>query len=392
MFKTSRLAKQISMILVLMIFLSSQSASAISGLTSYFNYPKGSPSQRAAIRSEIRKNIRNSRKGDYIRLVSFAFHDNATRNLLVNAHKRGVYVQLVIGVTSRYGIDPQVIAMQKKFGSDSSKLKHSWVVICDNTCRGGANSHEVHSKIYLFSRNKVAFLGSANLTYVAVKKQWNEIIKIRNEGVYNELVEVFNEMKEDSRASARPIFYSGPYQIVTYPRNITKANDHLLNDLEKVRCSGATGKAGVDGKTVVYISQYAWTGDRGVYLANRVAEMHNNGCKVFIVLGGGAGDRVLEELKNVPKIDYNTAGKGPYNHEKWMAVSGRYGDDTEKFMLWTGSLNWTDRGEYNDEVSVRVDGDKAMFDKYAARIKRFKASYDARTSSGARTITLQEDD
>ncbi len=385
----SRTLRLLSIFIACIIGISAvQPSYALSEVAPFFNNPQGSATQKANIRTQLRNNIRQAKKGDYIRIASFAFHDRTTKNLLVRAHNRGVKVQVIVSVTSRYGVDQQIKELQKLLGSDVTKGDKSWVVICKKACRGGPESLELHSKIYLFSRNKVAYVGSANLTNVAVSNQWNEMIRVRNDGVYNELLTIFNEMKLDKKAEVRGPYRNGKYQIISYPRNVTRQNDHLLDDLEKVRCSGATGRSGIDGHTVVYISQYAWSGTRGVYLAERVAEMHANGCKVFIVLGEEPGDAVDRELKGVPKLKYDPLRGAPYNHEKWMAVSGRFGDQTEKYMLWTGSLNWTDRSELRDEISVRVDGDRAMFSKYEARIKQLKAKYNKASSH---RIMLGED-
>ena len=56
----------------------------------------------------------------------------------------------------------------------------------------------------------------------------------------------------------------------------------------------------------------------------------------------------------------DSARDGVHTHEKLMFVSGHVGDRTDASFVWTGSHNWSDRSLRNDEVTLRVAGQRAV--------------------------------
>jgi phosphatidylserine/phosphatidylglycerophosphate/cardiolipin synthase-like enzyme len=45
-----------------------------------------------------------------------------------------------------------------------------------------------------------------------------------------------------------------------------------------------------------------------------------------------------------------------YSHQKYMTISGHYGDDRAASMVFTGSSNWTHSGLVGDEIILRANG------------------------------------
>jgi len=188
--------------------------------------------------------------------------------------------------------------------------------------------------------------------------------------MYERYSTIFNEMKRD-RAVAHPYrSYSlnGAYDVNFYPRyNTGRSNDPIMGRLSKVRCTGAAGATGIGNKTMIRISMYGWNGERGRYLANKVASLSRNGCDIRVLHSDGGGYAVRHLRANgVPvktaSFDRNRNGTVDlYTHQKYMILSGRW-KDRAAWHVWTGSQNWSDRALNGDEVTMHIPRRGAFYD------------------------------
>jgi phosphatidylserine/phosphatidylglycerophosphate/cardiolipin synthase-like enzyme len=146
---------------------------------------------------------------------------------------------------------------------------------------------------------------------------------------------------------------------------IEKENDPLWLRLNQVDCQAPRGY-GQHRRTIIRVMMYAWVGDRGQYLAQKAAQLDRRGC-VFRVILSGAGSRVKKILRRggvqMRSADLDTDHDKEtgfddtpwehFTHEKWMSLNGTYAG-TPLRVVWTGSENWSDKSEVNDEVTVTI--------------------------------------
>ena len=126
----------------------------------------------------------------------------------------------------------------------------------------------------------------------------------------------------------------------TRTRTSRRTNDPLYLALSQISCLGAadgygtepasttTATASPTGSPQLRLSQHAWNGDRGIWLAQKVAELKRAGCDVEVIYGVGIGRRGQgrpSRATGVP-MTYGTV-KGNHTHQKVFIVSGVFAGD-----------------------------------------------------------------
>jgi HKD family nuclease len=324
-----------------------------------FNNPKGTAAAKARLIHKIVSAIKSSHQGSYIRIAAYSNDRKDVADALIAADRRGVHVQMLLNDNwTSY----QTRRLERKLGTDRSQ--ETFVHICSSACRGGKGN--LHSKFYLFSHTgtarNVVMMGSTNLTGYGVKSQWNDLYTaVNHHDLHQSYVTIFDQMKRD-RKMAHPFRHVviGSYTTNFYPRyGTTSKDDPIMKRFRNVRCNHVRSPAGINGHTMIRVSMYGWNGDRGVYLAQKMASLSRQGCnvKVMETRGGGRVVRILERggvVVKTPDKDRNHNGHVDlYTHEKWMILSGRYGGKTG-WHVWTGSQNWSDRAFNGDEVTMHI--------------------------------------
>jgi phosphatidylserine/phosphatidylglycerophosphate/cardiolipin synthase-like enzyme len=334
----------------------------------WFNDPWGPQTSKFRIERQIVDAIRHARKGSYIRIAVYSFDRVNVAKALIAAHKRGVRVQVLHN-------DHQYTTAMKmlKHSLGTNRRKKSW----DYTCKTGCRSVQgvLHDKIYLFEQTgaakDVVMTGSANLTGNAALHQFNDLlIKADAPNLYDGMLDLFGELRRDRTAT--PLFEHkrlGDYQlwVMKHPRT-TEKNDPVMDILRRVQCQGATGGTGTHGHTKIRVSMHSWNGDRGTYIARRLRNLYAQGCDVRVMwsLGGSGMKRAIgtpTPRGTVPRHSdgYNTDCDelhevDMYSHQKYMTISGHYGDDRSASYVFTGSSNWTPQGISGDELILRAPG------------------------------------
>ena len=334
----------------------------------WFNDPWGDQEAKFRIERQIVAAINHARKGSHIRIAVYSFDRVNVARALLNAHQRGVRVQVLHN-------DHQYTTAMKmlKHGLGTNRGHKSW----DYTCKTGCRSEQgvLHDKIYLFEHTggakNVVMTGSANLTGNAAIHQFNDLlIKADSPNYYTMMLRLFWELKKDR--TAKPLFEHkvlDDYQlwVMPHPHN-TEQNDPVMGILRPIQCQGATGGTGVSGRTKIRVSMHAWNGDRGTYIARRLRHLYAQGCdvKVLWALAGSGMKRVMgmsTPRGTVPRHSdsYNTdcdelQEVDMYSHQKYLTISGHYGDDTSASYVFTGSSNWTPQGISGDELILRAHG------------------------------------
>lgn len=338
-----------------------------------FNEPTGAYAARSNLSQKVIDAIRHTRKGEKIRLAIYSFDLRPVADALIKARHRGVRVQIVLNDN---WTSAQTARLRRVLGHNPNKK--NFVAICHGSCRGGPGN--LHMKVYAFTKTgsaeNVIMTGSANLTERAQGLQWNDLFTINgNEGLFKTFVHVFNELKFDKPAKPRWVTYSSNnYDAQFYrthpgarqqPSNTTSSRlptedeDPVMQRLRDIRCDAVKG-AGIKGHTVIRIMMYGWSGDRGKYLARRVAYMKRQGCDVKAILSvaGGGVVKILHQ-SGVPMRsadwEYNDEGiVNWYSHLKTISVNGTYlGKPVH--AVWTGSENWSIMSFRNDELILQIN-------------------------------------
>ena len=338
----------------------------------FFNDPWGTTDQKFHIERQIVGAIQHAKKGSHIRIAVYSFDRTNVAQALIDAHKRGVRVQVLHN-------DHQVTKamMMLKHALGTNRHKKSWDYTCKTGCR--SNQGVLHDKIYLFghtgSARDVVMTGSANLTRNATVHQFNDLLVKNNvPELYDQLTKLFDQLKKDKLA--KPLYWHkdlGDFRLWVLPHpHTTSKNDPIMKVLDGVRCHGATGGTGINGRTKIRVSMHAWNDDRGIYIARKLRHLYAAGCnvKVMWALAGSGMKKVIGMKTKRGEIRRHANGYDMdcdelhevdmYSHQKYMTISGHYGDDTSKSLVFTGSSNWSHSGVVGDELILRAKGDRLV--------------------------------
>lgn len=352
----------------------------------YFNYPF-SKKDRGDIRTMFLRSVRSVPSGGAIRIAAFSINDWTTVNALVAARNRGVSVQIIADWhTAEPGESDSFRYLQRTLGKSITRDgvsddRVSFARTCVHSCR--YNSGNMHQKLFLFSQvgtaQWVTMGGSANMTMMASRGQWNHINVWKNPETYAAYLDIFNEMKLDrpQQAPGR-IFTAGGINTWVFPRPSTDAgNDPMMDALSRVRCTGVSN-SGLNGRTVIRIGMYSWYNDRGLWLAKKVRNLWDNGCNVAIefaimsppvrtILYSPTGrGRIPMRQVGVYDVD-GTVLK--YLHHKYVAISGVFAGNPTSFLVLAGTTNFADLGMYSDEMTQRWMG-YGVYRSYMANFRR----------------------
>jgi PLD-like domain len=335
------------------------------------------PGARGNVLDQVVLGVRNTPKGQYIRLVVWNYDAPWLTNDLVRAKKRGAIVQVITAGS----VDSGSFRTLARFLAQNPKDK-SFAKKCRGACR--SNSKIMHSKIFLFSKigktKNVSMFGSTNLTSAARNRQWNDQITSTNKPLYDFFVKTFEQYRKD-KAQVKPGdgFKSKRYEVTLFP--VFNQNP-VADAFGKVRCNGATGTGDTNGRTKIRIAVAGWFNGYGEDIARKVRALWDRGCDIRIVttlLGRGVS-RTLR----------NPGGRGPvpihslyqdrdddgvperYLHMKSVSIQGIYAGDTSAHVVLTGSPNWSARAARSDEVWVKVFGAPAIARRYASHIDHLR--------------------
>jgi hypothetical protein len=210
--------------------------------------------------------------------------------------------------------------------------------------------------------------------------------------LHDQFASMFDRMKIDKTDLHTVRYSTGPYQTTFFPLT-PGGSDPELSALRSVHCKGATGGAGVQGRTIVYINMHAWFGTRGQAFASQVRNLYANGCYIRILysfmthavytkLITGTGSRMT--ARRTLFSDDGDKYADVYSHFKNIAVSGVIGTDHSAWAAWTGSNNFTNDGTHFDEVMFRINLPSA-FNSYRRQFLYIQA----RKSSGTWATFLE---
>ncbi|TNM50247.1 hypothetical protein FHP29_00515 [Nocardioides albidus] len=338
-----------------------------------FNHPFRKK-KRLRIQDKIVKTVKNVPAGETIRLMTWNFDSPRLAKKFIDAHRRGVSVQIIMarGLARSQGPGrsyPTLRAALRKGNADRPRALRSWIRTCSATCRGKGGA--MHSKLMLVSRSgatsRIAMQGSANFTGAAAVQQFNDwTTTTENQALYDGWMTMWNQAKRDK--NTKPLrFTVGSITSIFAPHK--KKSDPALKVLDDVRCAGAANVPG--GRTKVRIANAVWGDQRGVRIAKRVRTLAREGCDVRIVFMM-MPLKIRNILRGLPakQMVYITGAtankfKDRYVHLKGLSVQGSVGGRPDGNLVLSSSENWTRLGWHSDEQNVIFRDDAALAAKYA---------------------------
>lgn len=325
-----------------------------------------------------------------IKIATYSHDLKRVTDALIAAHRRGVSVQMVLNDNwTSY----QTRRLMRVLGTDRSA--RSFTHVCNGACRGAGTRSNQHAKMYLFSETgtakNVVMTGSANTTEYAAKVHWNDLFTAKNApNLYDVYRKVFEQMKVDDGSPNGYLPYSADgYDGYFFPKyGFTRADDPVIDRLNAVDCQAPGG--GINGRTAIRVAMYAWSGDRGLWIAEKMAQLERRGCAITALVSN-QGRLVLRELKSAgiavrsgsldlngnPYDGFEHSGYEVFVHEKWMVLNGTYKGSLGKHV-WTGSDNWSDLSNNNDEATIHAQG--------AGYFRRYMDNYDLIWSRWSRPL------
>ncbi|WP_149181785.1 phospholipase D-like domain-containing protein [Streptomyces sp. TRM49041] len=396
-----------------------------------FNDPKDPEGiKQKAILGHVGRLIGGATSGSTIRISLYAFGSDWIANLLADAHRRNVNVQVLVDHTS--------IETDSWMGKSGESVKNkldaafaevppagttygtSWFRVCaeNQPCLAKSTVGVNHNKFFLFSRttgsgspengvpvDNVVVQSSGNLTLSDLTVLWNDAMTVAgNEALHTGYTGYFDTMAASQArtdGSLRTTNLSidavaGPAKAYFFPRastdvifNILSTVDNPVNGTEAV-CHGNTpGHGTSDGRTVIRIANGHISRPA---VAKKLWELADAGCYIDIVYGKLSDYEALGEHRetaywltrstklgkislhrlNNGKLKDPATGQvsGTTSHTKYMLVEGSYKGLKDQKIVFTGSHTFTGLAlTDNDEALLKYES-KEVHDAY---LKNFRA-------------------
>ncbi|MDR7255268.1 hypothetical protein J2X46_004270 [Nocardioides sp. BE266] len=373
------------------------------------------------IEQQVIKTIRHTPRRGIIRIAVYSFDRMPVANALIDAHKRGVKVQMLL---NDHQDTRAMQAIRAEVGTN--RKKKSFIYKCKAGCRSTQNEYNnLHSKLYTFTQSgkskDVIAVGSANMMLNAALHQWNDLyFSSGDHTMFRQYVSLFNNMKKDWDTRRPPRNFCGTpagaacddsvdkTTVWAFPKLSGPKNDLVIDMLNRIQCLTPDG-AGGQTRTKLVLSMHTMRGRRGDYLATAIRNKYAEGCDFRVSYGligfhtkqilGAPTARGRIPLRSTG-MDYNTDddfdlnhdGEDDlildyYSHQKYFVIQGTYNGIPGTNMVLTGSSNWASLSTANDEIWMTVQG-KRVARKYVAN---FNYQWEhKRNSRDAYTTTYSE--
>ncbi|WP_053750755.1 phospholipase D-like domain-containing protein [Streptomyces sp. MMG1533] len=359
-----------------------------------FNKPGGTTAEQQAIRTTFLDVIRTAEPGGTLKLAMYHFWDSTIAQAFVDAHARGVNVQIVLDsseTTSSHDDEVTYPMLRDALGTNTSAP--SFVTTCpvDRSCNSTVNPSINHNKFLIYDYGNGAYStvvqSSSNLSPSSYSKFWNDAMVIDNDhGVYLAYSAYFDKLKAKDPANwayLTPTPYS-PYAYYFFPRpaDDPRPGDTVTGILDNVTCTYT--ESGVTKHSTVRVGMYKFTRQA---VADKLKAMRTAGCVVDVVYTemdsadstGSAGTWEKLHYTGGPTLrcfswdddgDEGTAQSPTPRqilHSKFLLIEGNYSDKTGRKVMWTGSHNYTGPAlTKNDETLLKID-DASVYAAYLAR-------------------------
>jgi len=297
--------------------------------------------------------IRTTPAGERIRILAHSFSFVPVADELVEAHRRGVDVQVVVDRSVSAGwVAPDLL--RDALGTDQGA--GSFLRLAPG---------DLHQKTWSFTRTgstrDVVLVGSMNVTYQSAR-QYNDVVSYVGDRAVRR---VFDRRFLDAARGLPDVQPSGPVDLgldrAWFLPGYDRSTDPVLQQLRAVPPIGAR----------IRVVMYAWLDERGLDLARLLVGKDDAGADVEVVLGVSTGPQVRQELEaSGVEVHSGVLADGDVHH-KLTLVRHRSAEGPVRFVL-TGSDNYTTRSFDRPELLLRLDGSVAgryaRYDRWVDRL------------------------
>ncbi|WP_235033041.1 phospholipase D-like domain-containing protein [Streptomyces sp. WAC05374] len=381
-----------------------------------WNDPTGDAARQYAIRDHLVKLIDGATAGSDIKISAYVLGGrnepdgtNKLRDSLVNAHNRGVNVQLIVdSESSRYWESASVFThLATQLAKATGKNNVSWLRMCPFTPRDLSNPADTdvdsqaclakdpdpdddwggvnHNKFYLFSETtgtgtepvkNVVVQTSANMTSWDSEYAWNDALRVvGNQALYDAYTKYF-DLQAAAQADRSKVVsdvpldtQAGRAKAYFFPR----AEDVIVNILKTVDnpvpgqtlpCRGNSAGIGTEGRhTVVRVAIHGITRPE---VADALVALHNAGCYVDVVyrtLSDDVRSKLINSGVTLHQLHSEERSETlKSTHSKYLLIEGTYNGKIDQKIVFTGSHPYTKSAlTTNDEALLKWD-DSAVGD------------------------------
>jgi hypothetical protein len=151
----------------------------------------------------------------------------------------------------------------------------------------------------------------------------------------------FDLMLADSyHNAAAPTVTSKGITYHFFPRRRANLFGAIMNN---VRCLGATGGTGINGRTSIRLATSLWDRSR-LDVARQVVDLRKRGCNIRVIAQSYNIDRGILTMFRQNNVRFrfaDTPQTAAGNHSKYVAISGNFHGRTNATSVYAGSLNLT---------------------------------------------------
>lgn len=297
--------------------------------------------------------IAHTPRGERIRIITRSFSLHPVADALVDAHRRGVSVQII---ANRFASkDFRAVAkMKDEVGTD--RRRDSFIHLSNGSGRGPRTA--THQKTWTFTRvgdsRRVVMVGSANLSYYSTQQYSDMYVFVDRGDVWRAFDRDFRDQVGIEKARGpgyapvlgrdRAWFFPG-WDLDTDPVQA------LLRDLP------ARG-------TVLRFAMYAWHSERGRRLAEIVADKARGGARVQVI-SVNIGNEIVAILRAAGvEVRSATYRNGDDVHSKLSLLEWTGPDGVRHRRVVTGSDNFGSDSLPRDELVLEVHPDRGSWRRY----------------------------
>lgn len=299
--------------------------------------------------------------GAKVRGAFFSFSLNSVAEAMVDAHDRGVDIQIVLGNTNRAGSGQEfssVGTLREGLGSNLTICSEESI---DGACLG-ANIQ--HNKFLLISEveeglEHLVIQSSGNVTHFQQFQYDNLLVVSGDQGLYEAYEAYFFDLQADHRDPDYHRVATGDLPITVYFSPYSQG-DPIVEDLQELRCDDG-------GEVFVAVAFFT---DARIDIAQELRSLDDDGCDVHVLLR--ASDINSPGQFVWTAVRYGDINLGYFPEEEEIQLHSKYlvyrafhaDEDREVSVVWTGSHNFTRSALFeNDEALLRIEDDD-LFDAF----------------------------
>lgn len=291
--------------------------------------------------------IAHTPAGEQIRIITRSFSLHPVADALVDAHRRGVSVQIF---ANRFASkDFRAVAkMKDEVGTD--RRRDSFMYLSNGSERGPRTA--THQKTWTFTKvgdsRHVVMVGSANLSYYSTQ-QYSDMY------VFVDRTDVWRAFDRDFRDQVGIEKPRGPGYAPVLGKDRAWFFPGWNEETDPVR---AILRALPARGTVLRFAMYAWHSQRGRRLAEVVADLARGGAKVQVI-SLHIGKEIVATLE-AAGVEVHGAKyrNGNDVHSKLSLLAWTGPDGVRHRRVITGSDNFGSDSLPRDELALEIDADR----------------------------------